>query len=158
MRSPTGWSSLWRLDAKFLVALTVLLLGRVTGAAVPRWVVALPSGLTLELLGVTTGDSIDRAWWKPDGSPLDAPPYRYLGSQSRSQPSERCYELAVRITGLTGERPETSIDRVGKYYVGGPLIPYADEPVPDVFVYVATVPADETAATLEFGVGANEWK
>lgn len=121
--------------------------------------VTLPNGLTLELIGVTTGPSIDRAWWKPDGSPLQAPPYEQASYTPRTQPTDRTYELAVRVTGLTGERIEQSIDRVGKYYVSGGGRPFAGgEEVRDVFVFTVTVPAAEEAATVEFEVGANEWK
>jgi ankyrin repeat protein len=137
----------------------VLLLHSVFALHAAAQPVTLPNGLTLELVGVTTGRSLDRAWWKPDGSPLDAPAYEQPPYSPRTQAGDVAYELAVRVSGLKDERPEMSIERLGQYYVGGAAAPFTNgEAVRDLFVFTVTVPAREEAATVEFAVGANEWR
>jgi ankyrin repeat protein len=137
----------------------VLLLHPVLAVRAAAEPVTLPNGLTLELVGVTTGRSLDRAWWKPDGSPLDAPAYEQPPFSPQTRPGDVAYELAVRVSGLKDERPETSIERIGKFYVGGAARPFTNgEEVRDLFVFTVTVPAREETATVEFAVGANEWR
>ncbi|MEN6407444.1 MAG: serine/threonine-protein kinase, partial [Thermoguttaceae bacterium] len=62
----------------------------------------LPSGVTVELLGVSENPSKDRPWWRPDGSPLEQRPYKAMaGRVSGKNTVPR--EFAVRLTDLPQE-------------------------------------------------------
>ena len=124
------------------------------------YTVTLPNGVKLQLFAVSASPSFDRPWWKPDGSPLDAPPYEHLGYQPHPDQGKQCYELAVRVTGLAeGEELERSVGDGEKYYVNGGGKPYASDSQVDVVraftVYAA--PAEQSV-TLRFRAGANQWK
>jgi len=61
--------------------------------------VALPGGVTLELVGVAKNNPRSKEkprWWKPDGSTLPANPYAELGTYSNN---EGRYEFAVKVGG-----------------------------------------------------------
>ena len=49
----------------------------------------LPNGVEVELVGVGFHPSVDRPWWKPDGSPLDKQPDKIMAGSSG--PNERPY-------------------------------------------------------------------
>ena len=56
----------------------------------------LPSGVTVELVGVSYHPSEGRQWWRPDGSPLGNAPYARVPT-AREYKSEGSRELALRV-------------------------------------------------------------
>ena len=61
-----------------LAAALLLLAAPSAGAAADKpatndpYTVSLPNGVTLQLFAVAASPSLDRPWWKPDGSAIDA--------------------------------------------------------------------------------------
>ena len=157
---PHAATSRPRLSLPVILLLLLLLQTQSVAAADDPYTVSLPNGVTLQLIAVSTSPSFDRPWWKPDGSPVDAPPYEHMGSRPHSDPSQRCYELAVRVTGLPpGEQLQRSVGGGAKYYVNGGARPFVgDRQLDDVLAFFVHISPAETSVTLEMGVGANEWR
>lgn len=143
--------------AAFLIVAAPLSLAAPDG---DPYTVSLPNGVTLRLFAVSTSPSLDRPWWKPDGSPVDAPPFDHLGYRPYPDKNKQCYELAVRVTGLPeGEELQRSVGDGEKYYVNGGSKPYAgDQRVDEVRAFIVYVEPAEAAVTLRFRAGAREWK
>ncbi len=75
----------------------------------------LPSGITVELLGVSENPSKDRPWWRPDGSPLADRPYDSLkGDVTIHQPYRDqphvVREFAVLLHNMPSESVGTQIE------------------------------------------------
>ncbi len=68
----------------------------------PPYEARLPSGITVELYGVSENPSKDRQWWRPDGSPLDKRPYESMGSVLNYKGSTT-RELAILLKHLPKE-------------------------------------------------------
>ena len=66
----------------------------------PPYEARLPSGVTVELLGVSENPSRDRPWWRPDGSPLAEPPYDWLEASVEPEPGKISREIVVRLSKL----------------------------------------------------------
>jgi RNA polymerase sigma factor (sigma-70 family) len=57
-------------------------------------------GIKVEFLGLSENPSKDKPWWRPDGSPLEKPPYPYTQFTGTAVGiGMRSYESAIRITG-----------------------------------------------------------
>ncbi len=85
-----------------------------------NWRAELPSGATVELIGICENPSAGKQWWGPDGSPLDCVPY--INTQPYGQPREdrRLYEFVWRIEHAqrSGSRSMSSgfEGAMGSYY------------------------------------------
>jgi ankyrin repeat protein len=149
-----------------LAAGLLLLAGLSAGAAADKpaandpYTVSLPNGVTLQLFAVSASPSLDRPWWKPDGSAIDAPPYDHLGYRPYADQGKQCYELAVRVTGLPEEEElHRSVGDKEQYYVNGGGKPFAgDAQVEAVRAFTVYAEPAVAAATLSFRVAANQWK
>jgi hypothetical protein len=69
-------------------------------------VVSLPGGAIVELVGIGEHPSKGKAWWAPDGSPIDAP-YEKAGVQIQPANNEVMREIAMRII----EPPGVSVSK-----------------------------------------------
>ena len=63
------------------------------------FVVTLPNGTKVEVVGVCEHPSAGKKWWKPDGSPLEKPPYDSTKFKERVSPREgkEVREVACRV-------------------------------------------------------------
>jgi hypothetical protein len=70
----------------------------------------LPSGITIELLGVSENPSEDKPWWRPDGSPLAERPYKSVNIHASSNKPHIAREFAVSIRNLPSEPVNIQFD------------------------------------------------
>ncbi len=62
-----------------------------------KWKATLPSGATVEFIGICENPSAGKQWWGPDGSPLDFVPYINTEPYGRPRDDRKLYEFAWRI-------------------------------------------------------------
>jgi len=127
------------------------------------WTVTLPSGVTVELVGVSE-HSMDGAWqanspwWAPDGTPLPQAPRKNFGrSGGHAQGKPRQIELMVR---MDGEFPGT-YGRAWEYFdpdTGERLGGTGWSSSGDVCIGYIFVTVEQPALTVKFGVAATEWE
>jgi uncharacterized protein (TIGR03067 family) len=120
--------------------------------------VRLPSGIMVELLGVSECPSKDRPWWRPDGSPLAERPYDWLGASVAEEKGKVAREIAVRLRDLPSEAVGTSwqFDPPCDFANGNPS--RLGTAVKDVRGVAFRAPATSRAVTVRFGVAAGPWK
>ena len=65
----------------------------------------LTSGITVELISVSQHPSEGKAWWRPDGSPMEKAPHARMASTGIGQvePGKRAVELAIAVTNAPTE-------------------------------------------------------
>ena len=119
----------------------------------------LPSGITVELLGVSENPSDQHAWWKPDGSPLLVRPYSHLGAFSIPHRNEVAREFAVQLGHFPGDPIGTQwrFDPSGSSAGGGP--PVEDgESLMNLRAMTVVVPAALPTLNVHFGVASGPWQ
>lgn len=127
-----------------------------TTQAVGDWKVTLPSGVTVEMIGVSENPSDGKPWWGPEGSPLLQRPYTHLGASVTPGPDRRGNEFAVRLGNLPKEDvgirwefdPPTS-------YAGGGI--HGGDAVTQLRAIAAQVPSSQSVITVKLGVAAGTW-
>lgn len=62
-----------------------------------KWKATLPSGTTVEFIGICENPSAGKQWWSPDGSLLDYVPYINTEPYSPPRADRKLYEFAWRI-------------------------------------------------------------
>ena len=126
-------------------------------AAYP-WRVALSSGITVELIGVSEHPSAGKPWWRPDGKPLGQAPYARLSPGTLAQRGNVAREFAVRLTNLPQERigSRWSTNPRGSYAVRSPVTVGGD-PLPELRGLAVIVPAGQDHMTVKYGVAAGSW-
>ena len=82
-----------------------------------NWRAELPSGATVELIGICENPSAGKRWWGPDGSPLDCVPYINTQPYGRDREDRKIYEIAYRIKpGSNGSSMRSGFEGcVGSY-------------------------------------------
>ena len=124
----------------------------------------LPSGVTVELVGVSYCPSGGQPWWQPDGLPLADPPYdgNPFDITNTVALDRREMELAFRLGGATfgpsckaGLRPgETTNVRVSN--IGGLL--KTRQPVTDIMGVSAVLRSSEQKSlNLSLCIAAGKW-
>jgi hypothetical protein len=118
----------------------------------------LPSGVTVELLGVAENPSKDRPWWQPDGSPLAARPYDWLGASVDVGKDEMAREFAVRLSNTPSEAVgvQWKIDPSLAFSLGNPLV--HAESAPDMRGVAVRMLASQQTADVHIGVAAGAWQ
>ena len=125
----------------------------------------LPSGVTVEFLGVSDNPSLNRPWWRPDGSPLAERPYDSLGDTKSRGKDEIAREFAVRLGNLPSE-PEAvgtswelglhlGLHETSSWSRGNPM--RLGTSVDDLRAMFARVPAATKTLTVRFGLAAGPW-
>ena len=129
-----------------------------TQPVVSAWKATLPSGVTVELIGVSESPSAGKPWWRPDGSPLASGPYSRIGEQTSPGPNERSREFAIRLGNLPAEEVGVTwrCDQATSSSGGGPAILHG-RAVPELRGIAVSVPKDRPTATIQIGVAAGEW-
>jgi hypothetical protein len=122
------------------------------------WKITLPSGVTVEMIGVSENPSDGKQWWRPDGSPLAQRPYSHLRASMSPGANERGNEFAVRLANLpkdgVGTRwefdPSTS-------YGGGGQVFEAGDAIPQLRAVAAITSTSQDVITVKLGVAAGPW-
>lgn len=126
-----------------------------TAQSEPMFRVTLPSGATLELLGIRrTGTN---EWWRPDGAPLADPPYDTSEGTNRTDG----YEVALRYENL----PEDASGGLGiEQGTWGGSIPMgyaiprkADKPVEGVSYTLGRRLPDTETTTVKVHLATGDW-
>ena len=122
------------------------------------WRVELPRGVTVELIGVSENPSAGKPWWRPDGRPLEQPPFARIGGHVYPNQTEAAREFAIRLTNLPQEGigHRWAFDPPGSCAGGGTVI-VDGHAVPELRGVAATVPAGQDYITVRYGVAAGPW-
>ena len=122
------------------------------------WEARLPSGVTVELLGVAENPSKDQPWWQPHGSPLAERPYDWLGASVAVDKDEMAREFAVRLSNTPSEP-------VGVRWRVDPSLasslrgrPELAASAADVRGVAVGIPASQPTADVHVGVAAGAWQ
>lgn len=121
-----------------------------------QYVVKLPDGLTLEVVGVSFYPSAGRPWWRPDGSPLPNRPYQAMDGIILSGAGQDGREIAVRISNQPAD-PATvrwSTDPGAGASGSGPLVSPASSDVQALAVYWG---AARSTVSIVFRIAAGPW-
>jgi hypothetical protein len=121
-----------------------------------RWVRKLPSGVTVELLGMSDPEAKPSLWWTPDGK-LIATPINNVGGISRSKGDDQVRHFAVRVEGPSNDELDPIWD-FGQYSGGRSGTGEKDgEPVRGVDFAVVALPRDAASWTIRLVVAAGRW-
>ena len=120
------------------------------------WLQRLPSGVTVELLGVSEHPSKGKPWWRPDGSPLQQAPYEKTTGEVF--PQQQGLEFAIRL----GKMPEALS---GELFAFEPALTYAGhgglnaegKSIPNIRAVAAIVPSGLHTLTVKYGVASGPW-
>ncbi len=121
----------------------------------------LPSGITVELLGVSDNPSKDTSWLRPDGSPLAEPPANPL--EKHDEPmfsSPLCRFFVARVENHSQEPCEVTWDVAGGAALRGPRPPSLQiAPGKTAMLrFSAYVPEESTFATVRVGTSSGPWQ
>ena len=122
------------------------------------WKTRLPNGVTVELIGVAENPSMHRPWWQPDGSPLAARPYDWLGASVEANADEMAREFAVRLSNTRSEPVDVQwrTDPPSGRSLGNPMV--HAESASDTRGVAAVMKASHQTADVHVGVAAGAWQ
>ena len=122
------------------------------------WIARLPSGVTVELLGVSENPSKDKPRWRPDGSPLAERPYDWLGASVGNEKAKIAREIVVRLRNVPSEAVGVSwqFDPPCDFATGNPS--RLGSGMKDIRAVAIRVPGASRTVTVRFGVAAGPWK
>jgi len=115
-------------------------------------VATLPSGVTVEIVGLSHNPSAGRPWWRPDGTPLTEAPYD-TGAGHCWRADYEAREVAVQVAGQGARGATVALADGG----GGGTAGKGGKPVEGMRGLVAFVKSGQRAATLRVGVAAGAW-
>ncbi len=122
------------------------------------WEATLPSGINVELVGVSENPSDGKPWWRPDGTPLTHRPYTHLGASVTPGPGERGNEFVVRLTNLPKENVGTrwGFDPPTSSAGRDPVVELGDS-LPQLRAIAAITRTSQDVITVKLGVAAGTW-
>ena len=128
---------------------------------VARWRKVLPSGATVELIGVSPNQREPKTWWGPGGSPLAEPAFDRIDVEVDGRRGEKPRVFALKVTGVADpasvgvgwEFPDAmaSSSSTPSWERGKP-------PAPGVFGAVASLPEGARLATFRVGLATGPWE
>jgi len=119
------------------------------------WRITFPSGVTVELVGVSEYPSEGKPWWRPDGSPLPQVPYARFIGDIYFKKGQMGREFAIRTENLPRDRASIkwAIDiQTSSEWAGYVTILEDDRSA------AAILPEALNHATVKVGVAAGPWK
>lgn len=125
---------------------------------ISRWVETLPSGVEVELIGISTHPSTATSWWKPDETPLTPAPYTDDGSHNYPQETERAYEFAVQLRNLPEDYVSTRMETIPKGSSAGGGSDAENAVLPHTRAVAVTLPKYEDDCVLRVSVAAGKWE
>jgi RNA polymerase sigma factor (sigma-70 family) len=120
-----------------------------------RWARSLPSGATIEVIGISSVPSGPDTWWRPDGSPLQRAPSDPIEHEVDAEGFTQ-RRIVVRLLRIPpGADPGWSIVEAnggahGPARRGGKLVPGLSE-------NTASLPAEARTCTVRFKVATGPW-
>ena len=119
------------------------------------WRITFPSGVTVELVGVSEYPSEGKPWWRPDGSPLPQVPYARFIGDIYFKKGQMGREFAIRTENLPRDRASIkwAIDIQPSSEWGGYVTILEDDRSA-----AAILPEALNHATVKVGVAAGPWK
>jgi len=152
------WAAITLPTISMIHSITAPPAKRAAVSADGSWRQTLPSGVTVELLGVSEHPSKGKPWWRPDGSPLPQAPYERVTGEVFAQPDQRGLEFAIRL----GNVPEVGMgERLtfepGLTYAGHGGLTAEGKMIPNLEAVAAIVPAGLHTLTVKYGVAPGPW-
>ncbi len=148
-----GKGALWIKD----VELSKAPLGPEAGTGSP-FEARLPSGVTVELLGVSGHPSKENSWWRPDGSPLAKPPCDPLKGSVGGGADHVAREFAVQWHNLPAEPVGTQVSFDPPYNAyAGDNPKRVGQKVAGLEVMTVSLP-DQKTVTVRVHVAAGPWQ
>ncbi len=116
----------------------------------------LSGGIAIELLGVNESPSTGHPWWRPDGSPLDRPPYDRTNVLLGDQSGRLFNEFAFRVDGGPASKGvRVFVPGVHDVQGTGAAVDAESRLIPGLSVFVAH--RSDRPVTLRFEVAAGPW-
>ena len=122
----------------------------------PRWVKRLPSGATIEVIGISPHPSGADTWWRPDGTPLQQSPCDRSDTRISSDGNVVFRAVVVRVTNVPEGADENWWINEANGGSGGPAR-RAGQPVPGLEEVVTEFPTGLSTCTVLFKVAAGPW-
>jgi hypothetical protein len=128
---------------------------RQDASAESRWLRKLPSGVTVELLGITDAEAKPAMWWTPAGKPMVAPVTN--GALGRTKAGVQVRGFALRVEGPTNDDLDVIWD-FGKYFGGDSTNGLKDgEPIRGMDFASVELPGKAASWTIRLKVSAARW-
>ncbi len=130
---------------------------------ISRWKAVVPSGIGVELLGLSYHPSKGHRWWTPDGRSLTDAPYERTGKKMEGKEGYEFYEAAVRLSNI----PEIGVvvrwqsfePTRGAWYGDNALQAHVGrKQVENTWGCILKKPEAATSADLRIGVVPDEWE
>ncbi len=118
----------------------------------------LPSGITVELLGVSENPSKDKPWWRPDGSPLAERPYNSVIGHVSSDQDHVMREFAVLVQNLPSEPVGTQLEFDPTYNAAGGGSPKLFDPYKGELHAMAVSLPNRPTVTVRFAIADGPWE
>jgi beta-lactamase regulating signal transducer with metallopeptidase domain len=118
----------------------------------------LPSGITVELLGVSENPSKDHPWWRPDGSPLPERPYDAEIGHVSSDQDNVMRELAVLVHNMPSEPVGTQLEFEPTYDAAACGSPKLLDPYKGELHAMAVSLPNRPTVTVRFAVADGPWQ
>jgi RNA polymerase sigma factor (sigma-70 family) len=120
-----------------------------------RWTRTLPSGATVEVIGVSSVPSGPDTWWRPDGTPLHRAPRDPTEQEAKADDVTQKV-FVVRVSRIPREADHEWSIAEARGAAQGPT-KRDGKRVPGLFETIATLPADARNCTVRFKVAAGPW-
>lgn len=121
-----------------------------------RWTRTLPSGATVEVIGVSSVPSGPQTWWRPDGTPLDPAPCDPIENQAGADDvTDKVFVIRVSRIPREADHEWSIAEASGS--VQGPT-KRDGKRLPGLFETISTLPADARNCTIRFKVAVGPWK
>jgi RNA polymerase sigma factor (sigma-70 family) len=124
----------------------------------PRWIRSLPSGATIEVVGVSSLPFGPESWWRPDGTPLQPAPYD-SGNEAYSGDTAGYRSMFVRLTHIPqGAEYQVSMRNKTLAAQGPATTDAKSKGSPVVSMLSAKFAPDERSCTVRFKLASGPWK
>ena len=120
-----------------------------------RWTRTLPSGATVEVIGVSSVPSGPQTWWRPDGTPLEPAPCDPINGRDHADDLTQKV-VVVRVSRIPREAEEAWSIAEARGSAYGPT-KRDGKRVPGLSTTIATLPADARNCTVRFKVTVGPW-
>ena len=117
----------------------------------------LRSGVSIELVGLTYIPAKGQPWWKPDGSPVDEPPFERVGTDPSVDPNWEQFNYYAVATRLKG-KPAAKMGQVKWRFRradGHARTTYYDK---NVLAGWVRFPKYVKTTTLRLGIAGGDWQ
>jgi len=125
--------------------------------AATNFIASLPNGIRVELVGISDNPSIDRPWWRPDGSPLPERPYPGINAFSTEE-GKLAREFAVWLHGAPSGQVGVVWRVIPASSTASCTLPETNTIPPDLYIAHAMIAPTTTTVTVRVGIAAGPWE